>query len=624
MNIATNIIAVLLVYLLPFLTGRVILRFFKRDLGVFTAVAAFAVGGLTQYAITLSVYTLGLPERETLWIYAVVITLLNLFFTPQVNRATLRRSITTLTLVILVSVIAFAIWKFDSPYPYTLNWDIFEHQTLVNEMRAGTFSVIPSQVSDTFRFDGYTTLFHALIGVPQILLQPDRLGFWWMVEFVHLMTTVMASYVLGYSVTRKPVVAMLSAILGASIFESYVAYASLFLVPQTLSAMLSVFALSYVFNQMSKQERMDKVVMAVWLATILAFHLIVGAAVLLLIVVMLVGQKMRIGEKAHTFVPVWIILTALTYVILAYGITRLPLSSINYGEAASYIHPLTAKIEYLRVFYGWLLFAVLPFSTLLILLKGNRQERMTLLLLSLILAVVASPLPYVFKFYVVARYLVQVVMAVAIGWVMVKVTAPLLRIVLSTVLLATLSITLVLNARYWKDFVRYGNQATLVSSYEIEAAKFIEKTYTGSHTMLVSDPTTVYVLEAVSGVNGPGGAYMNQANRENVNALFGAQSQDEFKSALLRINDSVQTEAPETYLVVVSGRSDQWYKSEDAQKYSLSFNVFSPKVLSLNAYQFGETITGYGAKSVFANREVMLFEVGSPSLKAMADRRSKI
>ncbi|MEK7166721.1 MAG: hypothetical protein AAB874_07980, partial [Patescibacteria group bacterium] len=583
--------------------------FFKRDMGIFAPVAAFAVGSLVLYTFTLMLYGLHLPIKIALIIYTLVITLMNVIVLPKINRAALYKQAKIVIAIVFLSSVVFSIWKFDNPYPYVLNWDIFEHQTLVNEMKQGKFSVLPSHVSDTFRFDGYTTLYYVLVGVPQILVEPEPLGFWWIVELLHLVTTVTASYVLAYAITKKQLVALISAVFGAFIFESYIAYASFFLVPQTLAAMLSVFAIAYLFHTWNKEKRVDAGVLIVWTVTILVVHLIVGAAAILLVGVIYLGKKTRLSEKSRYFIPVWLLLTAIAYVVLTFGVTKLPLTTINYGEAASYIHLLSTKIEYLRVFYGWSIFILVLLGAIITIVRNKGNERLVLLVMSLTLVVVASPLPYVFKFYVLGRYLVHIVMAIAVGWIFMKVTAPLLRVLMSSALLVTLAMVLVLNARYWKDFVRYGNQTTLISKYEIEAAEFVKNKYAGKKTLLVSDPATSYVLEAVSAVNSPGGAYMNQQNREKVNALFQVSNRDEFLTYLYAIKDTQQTNEPDAYIMIVSGRAYQWHKSEDAQKYNLSFNIFSPKALPLEAYQYGEKITEYGAKPIFANREVMLFEV---------------
>ncbi len=608
-TIFVTTISALSVYLLPFLTGRLIMQTFKQKSGgAYYPIISFAIGSLLMYVFVILVYGLIGYSRLIFIAFGLMIALLNIFFLRSVLGDWIRKHLSTIFLVGLVSVIAFTLWKTDNTYPYPLNWDIYEHQTLVNEMKEGKFSVIPSQVSDTFRFDGYTTLFHALVGVPQIIFEPDVLGFWWIVEFLHLVTTVSAIYALAYAVTGKPMTAAISALLGAFVFESYIAYASLFLVPQTMTAVFFIFLIAYLFERPEAVHQLNAVTLVIWTITGLMLHAIVAAAAVCLMAVIYIYHRFQIGKKLFIYALVWAGLTAGLFVGLNMIGSRLPMTTVNYGEAASYVHTWTQKTEYLRVFSGWLVYILLPLGAVLTFAKGTQKERTALLITSLILVVVATQLPYVFKFYVLGRYLVYVMMAIVVSWVFTRVTVPVLRVVLSTTLLATLATLLILNARYWKDFVRYQNQATLVSDFEIEAAKFLKNTYSGKDTLIVSDPATAYVLEAVSGINSPGGAYMNQRNRELVNSVLGAENQDSFTANIFAIADTKAT-PPRTFILALSGRTYQWYKNEDANKYNLSFNIFTPRKLPLGALSYAENVNQYGGQIVFANREIILFEI---------------
>ena len=59
----------------------------------------------------------------------------------------------------LATLVSYLIWRMYSPYPSPLNWDIWEHQTAIHAILNGNISLLPSQLSDTFGFNGYTTLF---------------------------------------------------------------------------------------------------------------------------------------------------------------------------------------------------------------------------------------------------------------------------------------------------------------------------------------------------------------------------------------------------------------------------------------------------------------------------------
>src|SRR5450759_2105555 len=96
-------------------------------------------------------------------------------------------------LLVLLSVAFYALWRWNSPYPSPLNWDIWEHQTVVNAIRSGSFALLPSQLSDTFRFNGYTTLFHVITaGIQNVLHVQNIPGFWWIAEGIFFVLTTLA------------------------------------------------------------------------------------------------------------------------------------------------------------------------------------------------------------------------------------------------------------------------------------------------------------------------------------------------------------------------------------------------------------------------------------------------
>lgn len=470
-------------------------------------------------------------------------------------------------LLILLSVLFYALWRINSPYPSPLNWDIWEHQTVINAIRGGAFALLPSQLTDTFQFDGYTTLFHVILAAIQHVLHVQNIpGFWWIAEGVFFVLTTLATYAFVYAITKNRLAAFAGGILSAGFFESAVAFTTLFLLPQTVAALIWVVGMTVVVTQKTKQKKL----LAAFITTlvILPFHAIVGTLGAVYIFIMAIEPKLN-----------WLLVLIASYVVPTYLIAHFGLTGLNAGEAQYFNQTLPEKLALFRQWYGYL---PIPFL-LLGLWKGNRT--LTVMFAASI-GLLASPFPYVLKFVVIIRYIMIAVMAIGIGEYLKLLTSNIARYIALGVLTAGTIGIFVANTSLWKNPVIFRGIASHVSVDELTAAAFLKSHYSG--VFLISDPATQYILEPLSGVNTQGGAYMTSASRQK----------------LLNMNLEPGT------LLAISARTSKWLFVDSKDQMSIAFNIWRPDALSMNdELMIGQWKNRFAGKEVYRNPSIVIFEI---------------
>lgn len=604
MNMIIDFVSAISIYIVPYLLGRTLVRQMKHDV---SPVATFSIGALVLYfgvllgSAVLQSLQLHITEqmlRTAGLLFSGLLVLLNLDLLSIVTRMTKATG-----LMALVGVLAFAIWSFNIPYPLTVNWDVFEHQTLINSMLGGTLSFQTSQISDTFGFDGYSTLFHTLLAVPQFLFQPNPLGFWWLAQLIHFGITLTATYVLAKTITRNANVALLSTIISAFVFESYSVFSSFFLMPQTMVASIAVLSLRDMLQNANALKYSQWVAV---IAFILLAHYIIGTAAVLLLLATWVIQKWHI---AHTSRFVGGSIAAIIAIYLATMLlgSVLPLQNINNGEAASFTFSMPKMIEFFRVFYGGTFFILFPLGVFAAVRSKLVSEKLLVVLALLTLVIVVSPLPYAIKFYVLGRYLAHIVMGLGAWYIIGNLSLTGQRVAILAFVLLFGSI-LTLNASYWKYDLMHQRVATEVSQDEIAAAQYLKDTYKkDSGVLLLSDPATQNVLEPLSGINSAGGVYMTIPNRKLLHTILVDTNAETVSGNMAQIQDRIITIKPTRYIIALSGRSYQWAHAPIENRENLGFSIWAPKNLTLYNEQ---AIAAFPIGTlVYKNPSVALIEV---------------
>lgn len=616
-NLILPIISGLSFYLFPILTGRAVVLFLKKGRERANILYYFAIGGLVLYGLMLLLTAVisALPLttkpdylRAILVVFLSLASLVNLSTFKDLKVISLKRIAPAVLTALFLSLAVVYLWRRDNPFPQLLNWDIFEHQTLVNYIKRGQLHFISSRISDTFQFDGYSTLFHALLSIPQITLGVEPFAFWWSVEYFHLFLTILASFLLAKTVTRSNLAGLLTAIISAFVFESYVIYSSLFLIPQTLAAVLSVFMLIYVLEHF-KDKKYPWIPLAIIAVTIFLSHYIIGLATILTLSALIFLYQSLLMEKRLVWGLSFIILPLTVFALLTALSGFLHLDQLNSGEAALFTYTLTKKAEFAQVFYGYALYILLPVGALLSLHLKEKAVRILLLLTAVILAVVLAGIPYSLKFYVLGRYLTHLFMGLGL-WMVIKSMSFRLMKVLSTSFIAVIFMAVfILNLAYWKNPLRYQGHATNLESMEIAAGRFLQEKFEADNTFLISDPSTQYVLEATSDINTQGGAYMNLDSRKILVEALEHPYGDQFAQKLTQIKDTVNVTSPNTYLLALSGRFFEWQEAKEEDKLSLGFNVWKPYDLALNDLIFIENLKKTSRfKEVYRNESLVILQ----------------
>ena len=641
MTIALTVISALTFYLFPILLGRAAVVLVKRDyLTRLPVFAMFGIGSLLLYALALGSSGLAqgvsytpTPADVQLWaiVLTILVALINLthflrnriqanrrgacqaFFSPYAGHPHNQNALLHGSILFGLSLVVFALWKWDSPYPMPLTWDLHEHQTLANIIAQGNLSFVTSRLSDTFQFNGYSSLFHVLLAFPQALLKPDMLGFWWLVEYFHFATTIAVSYALGKAVTKNGSIGLLTGLISAFVYESSVAYTSLSLMPQTLAAVAGIATIAYMINQHQNQEKMDRLIVASGLLCTVLTHYVIGAAVLLVLLgVFLFGKRHRFIRDGGDL-TLFVLVPVGAFVILSILSSLPTVRALNAGEATYFSQGVLEKLTLIRTFYGYSLLALFPFGAYSILRQKQEIPRLTLLAAILILALVLSPFPYALKLYTVGRFAVHIVIAIGLWQLVARITNKVLRRMAVVVFAVSLSLVFLVNTIQWKDETRDNGIATQVGADEVSAAVYLKATYAGQPVILLSDPATQHVLESLSGVNSQGGAYMNRATRAILGSIPTLTDHDGLVARLGQVKDTTLATNPTTVLFAISGRSMEWQKLTPEDKLSIAVNIWSPRTLSFDDWKAIRNLKAQlGLEEVYQNNSLVIYAIPIP------------
>ena len=508
--------------------------------------------------------------------------------------------------IVVLSVVAYSIWRFQSPYPAPLNWDMWEHQTIINHILQGQFALLPSALSDTFRFNGYTTLFHVLIAGVQKVFQPDILGFWWFADYFLLLTSALATTALMYRITKRVFPTLVAGVFSLFFFESSVVYATLLFMPQTVVAVLWVLALT---TLMSCEKRSS----AIWLILCSAFilipmHFIVGAAGVLLLIAYRFLEETGLTKRVAIFITGMLTLP----VILYFGFARISnifhLESLNFGEATAFTQTLAEKLTFIQTWYGFFPLIFLPISIYEVV--KTEKTRTLWILLTLIIGVVSAPFPYAMKFYTLGRYLTIIFMASGVSMLTHKLTNFSGKIIILGCITIATAVLFYTNIWSWQLPLVFRSQASYVSSDEYNASKFLVDHYNKTTTFIVSDPSTQSIMEALTGIESQGGVYMNTTSRLSISQAFDSQTPNQFIRTITTITDTIDRSPKSIYLVVVSARLFQWLDSTPQERSDIAYNIWGPQSFSLeDRSHLTDLVKTFQLKTVYKNESLAIVEI---------------
>jgi len=621
-----------LFYLIPYLIGKALVTIGeRRNLKTFnipekksepiTKIGEFFVlGVLSLFLLAIFVeYALGPVlniEFQKLyfpivWLFAALSIAINLFKKRTDKKKGKTVGFRPLALIVLISLAVYSFWSYKSPYP--LNWDYYQHQTLARLIQKGEFDYFTTNISDTFSFNSYPPTFHLLLAVSQYpakLTVDYILDYWNIIGLYHLITVGLASYILAFAVSRKKEVALLSSIVGIITFDSITSFTNLFLLPQTLTAVVFVLLLSNVISGGQKDVKIPRfwLVLSGVVSLVLMHYLIGTFSSLILIVVYLLVRFRKKAKKALKYFPfVYLIPVAVIGAVLISDFVDLSL--INQGEARLYLYDLSEKSGFTQTIYGNALLFFVPLGVFYAISKKKWEYNLALILLFGFGGILYSSFPYVIKFYVLARFVVHLFIALGI-WALLKyIESPALKFLAYAMVTFTFGVLLLFNVIFWKNWISFRGEFTHISDYDIKAAEFLQRNYRDKETLLISDPATQLIFEGLGGIDSAGGGFMSFENRTYLHQALTASTPELALSHFEKINDRVLTE-PKRKLIALSGRTFAWKDFDVENRYRFDSNVWTPEELSywdeLKVGEFGKDKKSY--ELVYNSPYVWIFE----------------
>lgn len=615
----TDLLSSVAFYIIPILLGLLFTRklFFAWVSGsLLVYLVAFIAYGFTKLLFTELSFT-SLLRGVFIFVLGLEIILIifkyrSFSFPDQlINLSTIKKHLPLLFLLIFSSIIYFSIWRSLTPYPLHINWDVYEHITVVNKITDGYYSILPSRMTDTFTFNSYSTLFHTLLAYPVILLKADVVGMYWWLEFWHYLLTILATYLLTRKIFSQEELALLAGLISALVFESSIVYSSLFLLPQTFTALLTLFFFINILNgEPINSFRVNfKDILSKYKYHFLSFilllllHFIVGALACILAVIWWVFSNKIISSKAtnHLLLGsiIFIIITIIFNLVGSWDLT-------NREEAVHFNLSLMKKSS---LFISWYSISfIFFFYVLYISIRKNVTLYQKLLIISIIgLSLVLAPFAYFLKFFVIIRYLINIIIALgvrnlSIGYV------GYIRSSLYCLVAIAFFVNFYLNQLTFKEQFYFKGFYSHFSFAEVEASEWLKRNF-NNNTILISDPGTQYILEALSGINSPGGAYMSEENRLKLRSINTTQDPKEIKDIILRLKDGLDVEKPvEKKLFIVGGRYFAWQKLPEDQQKSFYYNVWRPHRL-LVVDQASLNFLTNNFKVLYQNDELTILDI---------------
>ena len=497
----------------------------------------------------------------------------------------------------------FTLFKSLTPYSYHVNWDVYEHIKLSQEVLTGRISIFPSHMSDTFTFNGYTPLFHLLLSLPSALFKASLQGVYYFAEWWFYLAVVFSSLAISFKVFRHRVHAIVGGILGATVFSSAVVYMPLFFLPQSLTALVTVLLLFFAKHETKKD------MLNLFLSCLILFLLhfvigFVGAGI-----VLLWHGYQYLKERVEILRNPWILfsgglLSALSLLgmFLLHTVGGIQLTGRE--EAVYYQFGLPQLAQFFLSWYGILGIMLLPVG-LFVLFRSVKSEHKLIGIFSLfIFAVCFSPLSYALKFFSIGFFFMNLILTAGVARLLFLLPQKVRGIGMILFALAMTSIFYANQATY-KQFLYHSGVESHVSPLEMDAGKFLQSK---KGVFLISDPATQGILEAVGNADSQGGVYMSEVSRKTLSHLSEIDEADT-KELLSSLTDELSDKKFSTRYVVLSGRYFAWLRLPEWQRASFYFNIWKPRELSVEDNAVIQKYLDAGLQPVYANSEMVIFEL---------------
>jgi hypothetical protein len=598
-NMFIDLIAGLSIYIIPYLTGRI---FVKK------IVQAWILGALIWFIIYFAASGANIlvhfDFQTVIRVIAVIMSVISLGklgreFTKQKPKIHWQSVFIASILSLFTGFVYFFVWKRNTPFPLQLNWDIYEHITLSNLIANGKLSFLTTKLSDTYTLNSYSPIFSILLSLPKVIFQRSLLGIYWGIEYWHYLLTAFAAFILAKKVFNNNWLAFLAALISSLVFESVVIYSTLFLIPQTLVALITIFVAAEI-----KEYKWPILLVAA--IVILFLHYVVGVLCLLILAALYLSLHITHSKKR---INLAILASALLSIASIVSNLFVSWSIPGREEASHFNFQLLPKIGFILDWYGIFLFVFGLIGAVKIVKDGTYSQKILLCLALIVLGIAFAPFSYFLKFYVLGHYFWSLIIAFGI-WALISNLSSMLKVIGIVFVTLVLLLTFYKNQLIYKQPLSFNSYETQISPAEIQAGNWLAMQNKDGNAFLVSDPATQYVLEAVSGVNSQGGMYMDLNTRDILESINGYYDANTIKSKLSNVKDLVtgKPNAKETFFVV-GGRYFAWQRLPNSQKDSTFYNIWSPKALTEADKTYVDYYKRVGLRAVFSNKEIVIFSL---------------
>lgn len=227
--------------------------------------------------------------------------------------------------------------------------------------------------------------------------------------------------------------------------------------------------------------------------------------------------------------------------------------------------------------YGYLGYLLIPLGFVYAFRETKRRQEVWLGVLFFIgfTAMAFSTVPYVLKLWTLGRFWIGLLMSLGV-WELVRyIRSVVMRIAVLIAFCIGVSIILCVNVSGWKTGLLYEGIQTHISLDDMAAARMLQAQYATDSTVLVSDPATQFILEGLSGIESPGGAYMTDDIRKSFSAALLDASPAAAIGWIRQVSDK-DVYGVKTHLLALSGRTFNWLTVTDANRWSYSYNTWAP------------------------------------------------
>ena len=359
-----DFIASLTFYIIPYLTGR----FFTKSV-----IQAWVLGALLWFVLFFIVKDGEIIKYLAIFISSVSIIAFAAIVVKKRPRVNVPSLVPISGALIFASIIYFGVWRINTPYPMQLNWDMYEHITLANQISQGNISLFTVNISDTFTINTYSPIFSILLSIPKIIFQKSLVGIYWWLEYWHFILTAIATFLLAKKVFNNNLLSFMAAIISSLTFESLIAYTTLFLIPQTLVALVAIFALIEI-------EDYKPIWVLPLFFMIFLTHYIVGTLSVLILLVVYLSRHVNMSTKILNFGIIASFILLLASIIINFiGSFEV----LGREEAAYFNFSLMEKADFFLNWYGLFLFVFLPIGFIKITFcsaEQNHRQKLVLIL----------------------------------------------------------------------------------------------------------------------------------------------------------------------------------------------------------------------------------------------------